>query len=339
MPAAWFTNHKDLFILMKYTTSTYAVVVLAAVTAFSTGHEAQARDSVPGYVQDASGNIVRDGSGECVRSSDWTPELATVVGCDGVTVDAEVETIRGDASGILAEIVMPSTALFAFDSDELTPEGKKRIDAYRETLVPELNEAYVGVVIGHTDSTGDAEYNKGLSLRRAQSVRDYLVETGAPGDKLRVVGRGQEEPIASNDTAEGRAQNRRVEVIVVGEMRALDAMRFPSVALFPRRSAELTEEGRQLIEKNRQTAREQMQRASYIEIVGHTDDVGDDDYNLELSLQRAESVYNYLVETGMDVSNVAIVGMGEKMPIASNNTPEGRAENRRVEILLLGRDR
>lgn len=323
---------------MERKTSIHAIF-LATATTLLTVNNAQARDTASGYLQDSWGNIVRGGTGECVRSSAWTPELATIVGCDGVTLDAKVETVRGDASGIVAEIVMPSTALFAFDSDELTPEGKKSIEAYRETLIPELNQAYAGIVIGHTDNTGEPKYNKDLSMRRAQSVRDYLIETGASAEKLRVVGRGQEEPVASNDTKEGRAQNRRVEIIVIGEVRALDAMRFPSVALFPRRSAELTEEGKQLIEKHRQSAREQMRRASYIEIVGHTDDVGDDDYNLGLSLQRAESVFNYLVETGMDVSNVSIVGRGEKMPIASNSTPEGRAENRRVEILLLGRDR
>ena len=298
-----------------------------------------ARDAASGYMTDSWGNVVRGGAGQCVHSSSWTSDDATVVGCDGATVDVTVETIQGDATGILAEVVMPSTAMFAFDSAELTSEGESSIESYRETLMPELNQAYVGVIVGHTDSTGDANYNQDLSLRRALSVRDYLVRTGAPAEKLRVVGRGEEEPIASNETKEGRAENRRVEVIVLGEVRALDAMRFPSVALFPRRSAELTEEGKRLIESHRETARNQMRRATYVEIVGHTDDVGDDAYNQELSEQRAQSVYDYLANTGMDVSNVVVVGMGESMPIASNSTPEGRAENRRVEILLLGRDR
>ncbi|MEN8129812.1 MAG: OmpA family protein [Pseudomonadota bacterium] len=313
--------------------------LLGAVTTLLATSYAQARDATPGYLQDSLGNIVRSGSGECIHTGTWKPEMATIVGCDGVTVDAKVETIRGESSGILTEIEMPSTAMFAFDSAELTAEGKNTIEAYRETLMPELAEAYAGIIIGHTDSTGDAKYNQGLSLRRAEAVRDYLVNTDALAEKLRVVGRGESDPIASNDTPEGQKENRRVEVIVIGEIRAFDAMRFPSVALFPRRSGELTEQGKQVIEKQRNTAREQLKRASYIEIIGHTDDVGDDDYNQELSEQRAQSVFDYLVKTGMDVSNVLVKGMGEKMPIASNKTEEGRAENRRVEILLLGRDR
>jgi OOP family OmpA-OmpF porin len=168
-------------------------------------------------------------------------------------------------------------------------------------------------------------------------VSDYLVSTGVSAEKLREVGRGEEEPIASNDTAEGQAQNRRVEIIAIAEPRALDTIRFPSVALFPRRSAELTDQGKGLLEKNVRDAKEMLSRATYIEVVGHTDDVGDDAYNMELSAQRAESVRGYLVAAGVDSSKIVTVGAGERMPIASNKTDEGRAENRRVEVLVLGR--
>ena len=323
---------------MKNIQLSRSALVVSAAFLFALNN-ALARDEAPGYLEDSWGNIVYTGSGDCLHTQSWDSQMATVVGCDGVVVDAKVETIRGESSGIVTEIVMPSTAMFAFDSAELTDQGKETIAAYRTTLMPELAEAYAAIIIGHTDSTGDAKYNQGLSQRRAEAVRDYLVATGAPAEKLRVVGRGESEPIASNDTEEGRAENRRVEVVVIGEMRALDAMRFPSVALFPRRSAELTPAGKKLIEKQREIAREQLKRASYVEIIGHTDDVGDDAYNQELSEQRALSVFNYLAESGMDVSKVSVIGMGEKMPIATNSTPEGRAENRRVEILVLGRDR
>jgi len=294
-------------------------------------------DDAPGYTQNSTGNIVRSGSGECVHTGDWKPEMANIVGCDGVTVDAKVEVLMGAPSGLVTAIVIPGAALFAFDSADLTDDGKKAMEGYRETLRPELAEAYAGIIIGHTDSTGNSKYNMDLSLRRAEAVRDYLVSTGTPAEKLRVVGRGQHDPLASNETPEGRTLNRRVEVIVIGEPRALDVIRFPSVALFPRRSAELTEQGRQVVEQNRQNAREQLTRAVYIEVVGHTDDVGDEDYNQELSEQRAQVVRDYLVASGVDASKIVAVGAGETMPIASNKTPEGRAENRRVEILVLGR--
>jgi OOP family OmpA-OmpF porin len=299
--------------------------------------QAQSRDATPGYVTDRYGNIVRTGSGECLHSGSWTPENATIVGCDGVVLDTEVEIIEGAPSGIVAVAAIPGAALFSFDSADLTEDGKQAIEDYRKEVRPELAEAYAAIIVGHTDSSGDPKYNLDLSKRRAQSVHDYLLNTGVPAEKLRVLGRGMEDPVAPNDTKEGRAENRRVEVIVIGEARALDTMRFPSVALFPRRSAELTAQGKQLIEKNRQEAVEQLKRAVYIEVIGHTDDVGDDDYNQELSEQRAAVVRDYLVETGLSPNKIWTVGAGEKMPIASNNTKEGRTENRRVEILVLGR--
>jgi OOP family OmpA-OmpF porin len=313
-------------------------LLLSAVLAAATT-QAWAADVAPGYVEDSRGNIVTSGFGECVHTGYWKSEMATVVGCDGVTLEAPVEVIQGQPTGLVGAIVIPEAALFAFDSAELTDEGKTAIEEYRKELRPEIAEAYAGIIIGHTDSTGSADYNLGLSKRRAEAVKDYLVSTGVEADKLRVVGRGEEDPIASNDTAEGRAQNRRVEIIAIAEPRALDTIRFPSVVLFPRRSAELTDSGKEILAKQLEGARDMLSRASYIEVIGHTDDVGDEAYNQELSEQRAASVRDYLVGAGVDSSKMVTVGAGESMPIATNKTDEGRAENRRVEVMVLGRVR
>jgi OmpA-OmpF porin, OOP family len=70
-------------------------------------------------------------------------------------------------------------------------------------------------------------------------------------------------------------------------------------------------------------------------VEGHTDAVGSDSYNMDLSRRRAESVVNYLVSKGVDRNRLEIVPLGESTPIASNDTPEGRAMNRRVEIKLI----
>ncbi len=313
-------------------------LLLSAVLAAATT-QAWAADVAPGYVEDSRGNIVTSGFGECVHTGYWKSEMATVVGCDGVTLEAPVEVIQGQPTGLVGAIVIPEAALFAFDSAELTDEGKTAIEEYRKELRPEIAEAYAGIIIGHTDSTGSADYNLGLSKRRAEAVKDYLVSTGVEADKLRVVGRGEEDPIASNDTAEGRAQNRRVEIIAIAEPRALDTIRFPSVVLFPRRSADLTDSGKEILAKQLEGARDMLSRASYIEVIGHTDDVGDEAYNQELSEQRAASVRDYLVGAGVDPSKMVTVGAGESMPIATNKTDEGRAENRRVEVMVLGRVR
>jgi OOP family OmpA-OmpF porin len=269
--------------------------------------QAQDRETPLGYAVSTSGGIARTGDGGCVHTSEWTEELARIVGCDGATLEPGARLIRGTGSGVEAEIVIPSASLFSFDSAELSPEGKAAIDARRAELAPELAAAEAIIIVGHTDSTGDSEYNQQLSLRRAEAVRDYLVETGLPDDNIRVVGRGDSDPIASNDTEEGRAENRRVEAIVVGELRNLDAMLFPSAALFPRRSAELTDEGRAAIEQQRAIAQEELARAVYIEVVGHTDDVGDDAYNQDLSEQRAATVANYLIDTGTEPEKILAI--------------------------------
>ncbi|MFQ5644873.1 MAG: OmpA family protein [Thiogranum sp.] len=300
---------------------------------------AGARGTTPGYAGDSAGNIVTSGSGDCVHTGSWSKDKATVVGCDGYVLDARVKTIEGEGLDAISLINFPQAELFAFDKAELSDAGKAYISEHRNELGDDLAQVYSVTVIGYTDSTGDANYNMGLSERRAQAVSDYLVTLGVPADKTRVLGRGESNPIASNDTKEGRAWNRRVEVIVVAQPRALDAIIFPSVALFERRSGELSAQGIELLEKNLHDAREQLKRATYIEVVGHTDDVGDDDYNQKLSEQRARAVAKYLVKSGVDASKIVAMGAGERMPVASNATEEGRADNRRVEVLVLGRVR
>ena len=299
--------------------------------------QAESRGSSEGYLTDSAGDVVRMGSGECAHSGSWNKEDASLVGCDDVVLDAPAEVVIGQGTGQFAEITIPAASMFAFDKADLSDEGKAVIDEYRMSLGPELTNAYLVLVVGHTDTSGDKTYNKQLSLRRAESVTDYLVSTGVDADKIRGIGRGSREPLVSNDTLEGRKQNRRVDILVVAEVRDLDIMMFPNVALFERRSGTLSPQGIALLEEKRMEARELFSRATYIEIVGHTDDVGDDAYNMTLSQQRAKSVRDYLVSRGLDANKVVTTGKGESKPIASNSTPEGRAENRRVQILMLGR--
>jgi len=73
------------------------------------------------------------------------------------------------------------------------------------------------------------------------------------------------------------------------------------------------------------------------EVGGHTDAIGSDSYNMRLSKQRAQAVVDYLVSQGVGRSNLTMVGYGERNPIATNDTDEGRSMNRRVEIKLLSK--
>lgn len=313
------------------------IVMSTLLVAGTTQADEAQRERAPGYVTDSDGTIMRDGSGECMHSGSWTPKMATVVGCDGVVLNAPVATLKGGGTGQGVAFVIPAASMFAFDKADLTDQGKKDLEAYRAKIRPELAEAFAAVIVGYTDNKGDPKYNVELSKRRADAVRDFLIAGGAPANKLRTVGMGAKDPIAPNDTDTGRAENRRVEVMVFGEARALDVMLFPSVAMFDRKSSQLTMRGKQMLEKNEQEAREKLTRAVYIEVIGHADDVGDPKENQKLSEQRARAVSESLIKSGVDPNKIAVVGVGSSQPIASNQTPEGRADNRRVEVLVLGR--
>ncbi|MFT5445558.1 MAG: OOP family OmpA-OmpF porin [Gammaproteobacteria bacterium] len=100
---------------------------------------------------------------------------------------------------------------FDHDSAKLKPAAMAKLDEVASGLSKHSDVPYQ--VRGYTDSTGKANYNLGLSERRAKSVRDYLVKKGASASQLRSVnGFGEEDPVASNRTKQGRAQNRRVEI-------------------------------------------------------------------------------------------------------------------------------
>ena len=111
------------------------------------------------------------------------------------------------------KVTFSSDALFDINKSVLKPEGKKNLD----DLVGKIKGVNLDVVIavGHTDSMGTDEYNQRLSLARAEAVKAYLVNQGVPADRVRTDGKGESEPVATNDTAEGRAKNRRVDVTVM----------------------------------------------------------------------------------------------------------------------------
>ncbi|HEX7114391.1 MAG TPA: OmpA family protein [Steroidobacter sp.] len=108
---------------------------------------------------------------------------------------------------------MPSNITFALNSADLNSQFFNVLDGVAMVL-NEYNKTVVEVA-GHTDSTGSDQYNMQLSERRAEAVARYLVSQGIKQQRLITVGAGETRPIASNDTEEGRAANRRVELTIV----------------------------------------------------------------------------------------------------------------------------
>jgi OOP family OmpA-OmpF porin len=108
------------------------------------------------------------------------------------------------------KISLSGDAHFDFDSAKLRPSGEQRIDELIDGL--QANPRLTVLVAGHTDSIGSEQYNQRLSEARANAVRNYMISRGIDASRISTRGYGEMDPVASNDTEEGRAQNRRVEI-------------------------------------------------------------------------------------------------------------------------------
>ena len=143
-------------------------------------------------------------------------------GAVGNYQDKQEAKLRQQMAGSGVEVVrkgdnitlgMPGNVTFALNSAQLNPEFDSVLDKVASTLV-EYNQTMIQIA-GHTDSTGSHEYNMKLSEQRAMSVKNYLAGRGVPAKRMVTVGAGPDYPVASNDTPEGRAENRRVEITIV----------------------------------------------------------------------------------------------------------------------------
>jgi outer membrane protein OmpA-like peptidoglycan-associated protein len=109
-------------------------------------------------------------------------------------------------------VTLPQDILFGVDSASVGIQSQGDLQAVARSLNNYPNTTVN--VIGHTDSTGDAAYNQDLSERRAQAVARVLVASGVSGGRINAIGQGENTPVATNQTAEGRQQNRRVEIVI-----------------------------------------------------------------------------------------------------------------------------
>lgn len=175
------------------------------------------------YLQDSRGVVVKNSTGLCWRTGYWTPAQATAE-CDpdlvkkaAAPVAEPTPTPVPAAPAVKPEqrkITLAADVLFDFDKYALKPEGKAKLD----DVVSQMKGMNLEVIIaiGHTDSIGTDAYNQKLSVRRAESVKSYLVSKGVDANRVYTEGKGEKQPVADNKSRDGRQKNRRVEIEVVG---------------------------------------------------------------------------------------------------------------------------
>lgn len=146
---------------------------------------------------------------------------AAVGGAIGANLDQQAADLRGSLgnqnisvtnNGEYLVVNMPQDVLFATGSAALRPDLNRDIKAIAANLIRYPNSQIE--VVGHTDNTASAALNQDLSQRRAVSVANVLRESGVPNGRIAAYGRGEDQPIASNLSEAGRAQNRRVEIFI-----------------------------------------------------------------------------------------------------------------------------
>ncbi len=182
------------------------------------------------YVGDGSGHLVSDGYGHCVRTGEWTPALALAECEPGMApkktaapaptpkpvaalTPAPAPAPAPTPAPAIENVTLKAGALFDSGKSMIKPAGRHELDQLASRL-----ETMHGIesieVTGYTDSEGPAAFNQKLSEQRADTVKSYLVHKGVAADLITTRGMGAADPVASNATAAGRAQNRRVELTI-----------------------------------------------------------------------------------------------------------------------------
>ena len=214
-----------------------AVLAAAASSAMAQGAP-MGNASNSGYVLSPDGRVVVDPFGLCWRTGSFTPAQA-IKGCDDdllpkappppppapapaprpVTPPPAPPPARPappppPPAPTSEKVTFAADTFFDFDKAVLKPDGKAKLDDLAGKLKGITLE--VVIAVGHTDSVGSDAYNQRLSVKRAESVKAYLVSKGIEANRVYTEGKGEKQPVADNKTKDGRAKNRRVEIEVVG---------------------------------------------------------------------------------------------------------------------------
>jgi outer membrane protein OmpA-like peptidoglycan-associated protein len=193
----------------------------AVVLAGCAGMSQKQRGAVIGATTGAAvGGVIGNQTGSTARGAIIGAVVGGAAGAIiGHQMDQQAKELQQNINGATVErvgegieVTFASGILYPFNSTEILPAGKTNLQELANSLQKYPNSDIL--IVGHTDSVGTDAYNLDLSQRRAQAASAYLQSLGVPANRLQIQGRGESEPVQPNDTEEGRARNRRVEIAI-----------------------------------------------------------------------------------------------------------------------------
>jgi outer membrane protein OmpA-like peptidoglycan-associated protein len=209
-------------ITMRSTRISGALVIGAAVfLSGCAGMSQKQRGAVIGATTGAAvGGVIGNQTGSTARGAIIGAVVGGAAGAIiGHQMDQQAKELQQNIPGATIQrvgegiaVTFASGILFPFNSTEILPDGRTNLQQLASSLEKYPNSDIL--IVGHTDSVGTDAYNNDLSQRRALAAQSYLQSLGVPANRLQATGRGESEPIQSNDTDAGRAQNRRVEIAI-----------------------------------------------------------------------------------------------------------------------------
>lgn len=199
-----------------------AVMVLAlGVSACASLGKKEEGVLVGAGVGGAVGAVIGNQTGSTARGAIIGAAVGGIAGgIIGHQMDQQAKEIQQEIAGATVQrmgegiaVTFASSMLYDFDSDVVLSQAATNLRNLAGSLGKYPNTDIL--IVGHTDATGSADYNQGLSQRRATAAANYLIAQGVASTRVRTAGRGEMEPIATNDTEAGRQTNRRVEIAIV----------------------------------------------------------------------------------------------------------------------------
>lgn len=205
---------------MTYISRFAAIVALAGVAASGCATKERTGAVVGAASGAVAGGLIGKAAGSTAKGAIIGAAVGGAAGAViGARMDKQAAEIAKEVEGAKVErvgegilVTFDSGILFDYDSATVKPAARDNLRNFAESLgkYPDTKV----MLVGHTDADGTDSYNQGLSERRARAAADYLVTQGVPRARIEATGRGEAEPVASNDTASGKTQNRRVEIAI-----------------------------------------------------------------------------------------------------------------------------